>query len=195
MQFSRRHHLDRHNLIQNCVKFLACTTCEKAISEPQDIKEHFFVDTSTGIYTCGKCGKQFAVFMKLVKHIARHHRNNGTYHCCQCQRVHAEERPFECNVCKKCFALSASLKSHTRENNCGVCMLQFLRHQHLAIHNLLHTGLNFLVCSRCHKGIPESQELMEYFFIDTTSGKYACSKCNQQFTVFKKLTEHISRYH
>jgi ssDNA-binding Zn-finger/Zn-ribbon topoisomerase 1 len=85
------------------------------IIEPQNLQEHFVQDENTGKYTCYKCKKGFSNFIKLVRHIARQHGNDGNYQCGLCQELKSKEPTgigYICCVCDVVFDVPRDLEDH-----------------------------------------------------------------------------------
>ncbi len=105
--FSRNKYLKYHEK-----QHLLCHSCHKEIILPQDLQEHSVEDTNIRKYACSKCGKRFSVFLKLVQHIARHHRNDGDYQCGLCQELEATGVGYVCFVCDVVFDVPRELENH-----------------------------------------------------------------------------------
>ncbi|CAB4012897.1 zinc finger 236 isoform X1, partial [Paramuricea clavata] len=89
--------------------------CHMEIIEPQNLQEHFVEDKSTGKYACNKCNRPFSNFMKLVKHVARQHGNDGIYQCGLCQELESKEPTgvgYVCCVCDVVFDVPRDLEDH-----------------------------------------------------------------------------------
>ncbi|CAB4015668.1 zinc finger 236 isoform X8, partial [Paramuricea clavata] len=88
--------------------------CGSEIIQPQDLQEDF-VDDNTGRYVCNKCNKKFSTFVKLSRHIARHHGNDGKYQCGLCQELESTEPTgvgYVCFVCNAVFDVARDLEDH-----------------------------------------------------------------------------------
>jgi KRAB domain-containing zinc finger protein len=109
--FSRKHHLNYHEQ-----KHLLCDTCHREIIQPQELQEHFVKDTGSGKYVCSKCSKQLPhSFVKWVRHIAREHKNDGTYQCGFCQELESTEPTgigYACCACDAVFDVPRELEEH-----------------------------------------------------------------------------------
>lgn len=116
-------------------------------------------------YKCDQCAKEY----KKSKHLARHKRTHLEQYCNDCQtsisnyvdhmlKVHRIElpRPFECEVCKKCYRTKANIKAHMRihrvENriyNCTVCTKSFFFSTDLRKHMKSHSQNRSVICDIC----------------------------------------------
>lgn len=72
---------------------------------------------------CTECGKLFKFRRNMIKHRRRHPRSYVCVHCTEVftvflrlkghvDKVHADKKLFECNVCQKTFYMEKSLKMH-----------------------------------------------------------------------------------
>ncbi len=72
-------------------------------------------DKNSDKNVCSKCGKKFVVYLKLVQHIARHHRNDGNYQCGLCQELESTKATgvgYVCFVCDVVFDVPRELEDH-----------------------------------------------------------------------------------
>ena len=83
-------------------------------------------------------------------------------------------RPFECDVCKKSFALRGNLLFHQRSHNKGVnaerlfkcdyqdCEKDFICKGHLISHQRSHSQEKPFDCATCHKKFVEKGNLLRH---------------------------------
>ncbi|CAB4019382.1 zinc finger 709-like [Paramuricea clavata] len=84
------------------------------------------------------------------------------------KRRHTEEKPYECEVCKKRFTRKFSLTHHKKQH---------------------------LLCNTCSREIVEPQDLDKHFLVFKHDGRYMCSKCDKQHISFMKSVQHIASQH
>ena len=94
---------------------LLCRSCGREIIQPHDVQEYFAEDEHTKQCTCNKCDETFSNSKKLIKYIARQHRNDGTYQCRLCQELESTESTgvgYVCSVCDVVFDFPRELEDH-----------------------------------------------------------------------------------
>jgi KRAB domain-containing zinc finger protein len=87
------------------------------------------------------------------------------------RNIHTGIKPFECEVCKRKFALQQNLKKHKK----------------------LH-----LLCSNCNREITHPLDLElegDLVTMVTQEAQYVCDECGERFGNSKKFLRHFAREH
>lgn len=99
MKFARKFSLNRHRKTHiNPLKF-KCAVCFKIFAQQVE-KEKHEADCKRHGYACDVCNSyETAHKINIIRHM----------------RIHSHEKPFQCNVCSKCFSLKHNLNTHKKK--------------------------------------------------------------------------------
>jgi KRAB domain-containing zinc finger protein len=216
-----KHHLERHTQLRT----FDCDVpgCSYSGVVSFDLQRHKKrVHTTSIMYECLMCGKNFKqdYFYKL--HVAKHNTDTpGVFKCLymSCQKLfeneidirkhteaHKDLAQFDCNECGKCFALKRTLASHVvmhwdwRPFKCDIpgCSYSAKWSQHLQKHkNNVHT-LERLTCSLCGEMFKHRAYFKEHEekHKTDTPGVFKCHhiRCNETFSIPKNLKMHTKQH-
>ncbi|XP_063814376.1 oocyte zinc finger protein XlCOF7.1-like [Pseudophryne corroboree] len=112
------------------------------------------------------------------------------------QTGHADDRPFNCIECGKCFEQSLSLVDHMRvhagENpsacpDCGQC---FTQRSALSAHRRSHKAEKLFLCFDCGKCFRTKADLVTHQRIHMGEKPFPCPACGEGFTRRANLVRH-----
>ncbi|XP_070502544.1 zinc finger protein 260-like [Chironomus tepperi] len=133
--------------------------CGKINVTREEYEAHQAEHEGEARFKCKKCDQTFSSKEEARKHLNTAHSN--------------DEKPFNCDICQKCF-----------KN----------RYQ-LILHNRSHTGEKPHVCQICNRGFSMSSNLQKHLDTHSTEKPYQCSYCGQYFKTQRSLKFHTVCYH
>ena len=112
------------------------------------------------------------------------------------ETTHTSEKSFQCQICRKGFALDKNLKRHQlthtskKPYKCKVCDKYFKHSKDLTNHGRIHTGEKPFQCKTCEKRFTWARSLREHKIRHTGEKTYKCFTCNKCFIQSSDLTKH-----
>ncbi|GFT78618.1 zinc finger protein 233 [Trichonephila clavipes] len=112
-------------------------------------------------------------------------------------RIHANERPYNCDFCDKCFPQNGHrkvhLRIHTEEKpySWEICENTFSVRSNLKTHLRIHTEEKPYVCEICNKAHSQRVHLKNHLRIHTKEKPYVCEICEKAFSVRSSLRIHL----
>lgn len=160
-------------------------------------------------HKCAFCGKKFSQKSALKVHIRRIHLKNEkqlkiNYRCDICNKpfvfkshlerhvfTHTNERPVQCELCKKTFKDNKSLKVHTirshteytekrKQYQCEICKKSFLFKSHLRAHSGVHLNVTPFVCEICGTGFSNAGSRKNHMKNIHANKAAACTICGKE---------------
>ncbi|KAF7998422.1 hypothetical protein HCN44_009820 [Aphidius gifuensis] len=141
--------------------------------------------TTTKVWECGICSKEFRHQYTLMRHLP----------------THTDERNFKCDVCGKAFRQLSTLSQHkaihsdARPYICEFCQKTFNRVSTLISHRKTHSENKPHKCNVCGKGFHQKGNLRNHVFTHTNERPYKCDFCGKGFNQMSNLVCHKVKAH
>lgn len=134
-------------------KQFKCTICKEQMVDKYAYAHHMQGHGDHG--KCPICSK-YVKNDELSNHIEKHEVSDGKFKCPHCSlisnshsqfevhvnRFHLQNRPYQCDICKKRFyskhLMRTHIKRHMGSENCSLCERKFTRKWHLDLHMRAH---------------------------------------------------------
>ncbi|XP_035910776.1 Krueppel homolog 1 isoform X2 [Anopheles stephensi] len=105
--------------------------------------------------------------------------------------------PYQCDVCKKTFAVPARLVRHYRTHTgerpfeCEFCHKMFSVKENLQVHRRIHTKERPYKCEICGRAFEHSGKLHRHMRIHTGERPHKCNVCGKTFIQSGQLVIHM----
>ncbi|KYM99791.1 PREDICTED: zinc finger protein 675-like [Cyphomyrmex costatus] len=184
-------HMKRHSNDNGGYKCSVCAYKCKSMSELKIHRkkhtEEEIVDSikkkciDKEIWRCNICNKIFSKRAILLNH----------------ERVHEDDKFYECEECGKKLASKNSLMYHKKSKHlrekphmCHYCGNSFVSKEARLIHERIHTGERPYICKVCNTQYRCSSNLSQHMKIHTGLKPHKCHFCSKGFTRKGALTVH-----
>ncbi|KAK3596660.1 hypothetical protein CHS0354_006215 [Potamilus streckersoni] len=175
-----------------------------------------FSSSTSFIYACNVCGKQYTNKSNCKRHMRIHTGEEKTFECTHCHkkfamkyelrmhsRIHTGEKPFECAVCGKTFVERGNWKRHTKIHQreqedapyrCALCSKGFFYAEKLQVHLQIHSGQRPYVCTVCGREAKKIGDMYRHLRTHTGEKPYECQVCGKGFTQNGNLKDHMKTH-
>ena len=103
-------------------------------------------------------------------------------------KVHSNEKPYQCLLCSKTFSRSENLDQHMRSHTgdrpfkCPLCSKSFTQSGNMETHKRIHSGEKPFKCPLCPKSFSHSGNMERHKKIHTGERPFKCPQCPKSFT-------------
>ena len=126
-----------------------CPTCHKGFTDIVILRNHSITEHNVNLgdklpFECSICNERFANIIQLENHKQKHDAKHGRHECEFCGyigrsldrfrdhlRSHTGDKPYKCEICKKCYSNKEYFEVHKKSHN---------RHSYMKFHLLLRTS-------------------------------------------------------
>ncbi|XP_011881525.1 PREDICTED: zinc finger protein 271-like [Vollenhovia emeryi] len=220
--FYRRIQLRQHKLSHGFNRH-TCPICGATFNRRGNMNTHMKRhNNDSGGYTCSVCAYRCKTMSELKIHRKKHTEeeiadsikkkcnDKEIWRCDICskifprravllihQRVHGDDKLYECDECGKKLASKSSLTYHKRSMHlrerphmCHYCGDSFVSKEARLIHERIHTGERPYSCKVCNMRYRCSSNLSQHMKIHAGLKPHKCHFCNKGFTRKGALTVH-----
>ncbi|GMT13119.1 hypothetical protein PFISCL1PPCAC_4416, partial [Pristionchus fissidentatus] len=227
--YSTKAHLKDHSYVHTGERRFCCDRCEMRFFYTSDLYRHR-LKNCVRPYVCMCCLRGFPTEAELKIHAKIHEfqkKKNKTSHkkpksgsataaapatLAAEMSEEKEDRPFQCDVCKKTYKTKGTLTEHShihrgqRRLGCDRCGARFFHNQNLKKHRKKNCEDLPHLCTICMKGFAREIEL-KYHAIghdlqakikkeghEKVDGVYKCPHCPKIFDSLYDLEPHIRKH-
>ncbi|KAJ6647711.1 Krueppel like 1, partial [Pseudolycoriella hygida] len=150
-------------------------------------------------FKCDQCNMIFGSKSAHTSHIKSHVKTaqqNGLVSSVGDLSSPNTSDPYQCDVCKKTFAVPARLDRHYRTHTgerpfgCDFCEKRFSVKENLQVHRRIHTKERPYKCEVCGRAFEHSGKLHRHYRIHTGERPHKCNVCNKTFIQSGQLVIH-----
>lgn len=107
--------------------------------------------------------------------------------------LYADERPFPCTICSKCFFTACDLKRHSvSHTGLNIFIVLKTHASKITIWFYIRTGERPYTCVQCKKSFSQTSSLDRHKrAVHQRIGSHACSQCKKRFTTALSLKQHL----
>lgn len=163
------------------------STCTQIFFKQDRLESHLRSHAGEKPEICVVCGKGFASYKNLKRHMD----------------IHSDiPKKFQCKYCEKTFRSSNNLKVHengihTKETTyvCHICGLSFVNPTGLIIHQKRHSDEKKYQCNECPRLYKSRSELKDHLIRHKGIRDVICPICQATFLLKKDLKFHQRQVH
>ncbi|KAF2895644.1 hypothetical protein ILUMI_10533 [Ignelater luminosus] len=168
--------------------------CVFKASSAARLLRHMEIHEEERPYLCSECGKTFKQSNQLRNHQVLHNKTVANIPDWAGQQ--------QCDICKKYFANSKSLKKHVQSVHdkfkpfiCNICGHKTARKAMLDLHLRQHTGEKPHKCPICDYKTGDHNSLRRHIMRHSGDTKYSCPHCSYTSIQSVSYKNHISSKH
>ncbi|CRK96499.1 CLUMA_CG009886, isoform A [Clunio marinus] len=156
----------------------------------------------TKSFKCEQCNMTFTTKSAHTSHTKSHAKQQVSQINANSGNVNGSQQmqssdPYQCDVCKKTFAVPARLVRHYRTHTgerpfeCEFCHKMFSVKENLQVHRRIHTKERPYKCDVCGRAFEHSGKLHRHMRIHTGERPHKCNICSKTFIQSGQLVIHL----
>ncbi|CAG5861904.1 unnamed protein product [Menidia menidia] len=209
--FAHKHSLKMHRALHDVTKQFQCQFCKKSFVSKRSMEEHTSLHTGESKYLCNTCGATFHRASALSKHLKKHQPRPEVrpFACSHCDKSfyeakdlqqhmnkHMGLKPFQCQVCGKCYSWKKDWYSHVKCNVCGKEFFEkalFRRHVKKATHGKKGRVKQNLEreCEQCGRKFTQLREYRRHINNHQGVKPFECLTCGVAWADARSLKRHV----
>ncbi|XP_059151026.1 gastrula zinc finger protein xFG20-1-like [Physella acuta] len=185
----------------NVSKLIACTKCNFQFSTQKAYMHHYadkhIAKKENVMHVCSVCAESFKYKKSLIQHSKSHNFKSATnsnipnlFSCAMCEYIGKTRKLLK-------YHMRARHASSRKKYSCESCNFVCLQKRSLVLHLQKHEEDPKFACDQCGKLFHSMCVLKRHAHTHRKIKSYPCTvgRCDKQFTIRSRLTDHIRAVH